>query len=115
MSEMTVQTQDGKLSVTFDYDLPEAYDEAVQKFGKAVTDAFAVRGLTVAIQGHARSLLKSGKSADEIKADMRDWKPGMPRVTKTAEERFDDLWGKMTPEDRAAIQKKLKTQPKAAA
>jgi len=114
MAEMTVQTQDGKLSATFEYDLPEAYDAAVAKFGKAVTDAFAIRGLTVAIQGHARSMIKSGKSADEIRAEMKDWKPGMPRQTKSAEERFDDLWGKMSPEDRAAIQKKLKTAPKAA-
>lgn len=113
MVEMTVQTTDGA-SVTFDYDMPETIDEAFTKYGKEVVEAFAIRGLTVAIQGHARAMIKGNKTADQIKAEMASWTPGMPRQAKTAEEKFNALWEKMSPEDRAKIQKSLKASKAAA-
>ncbi len=107
MAEITAQTKDGH-SVTFEYDLPETLDAAIDKYGKEIVESFALRSLTIAIQGHARGLIKSGKTKVEIVEAMAAWQPGVPRVVKSPEEKFRALWDKMSPEDRAKIQKELK-------
>lgn len=99
---------------SFNYDLPATLKEAIDTLSEPVVEAFAIRAIVVAVQGHARSMLNSKKSEAEIQAAMDSWTPGMPRQTKSNEERFDELWDKMSPEDRAAIQKRMKATKAAA-
>ncbi|HEY7506614.1 MAG TPA: hypothetical protein VH621_03340 [Nitrososphaera sp.] len=94
--------------VSFNYDLPATLQEAIDQLSEPVVEALAIRSIVVAVQGHARGLLNSGKTEQEIQTAMNDWRPGMPRQVKSAEEKFDELWEKMSPEDRAAIQKRMK-------
>lgn len=98
---------------SFTYDIPTTLREAIDNFGEDVCEAHCIRSLVVAIQGHARGMV--GKKTDaEIQAAMDDWRPGMPRQSKSAEEKFDELWEKMSPEDRAAIQKRMRASKAAA-
>lgn len=96
-------------TASFEYDLPDNLQEAIDKLGHEVVEAFAIRAIVVAVQGHARGLLGAGKTDSEIQTAMDDWTPGMPRVAKSGEQKFEELWDKLTPEDRAAIQAKLGT------
>lgn len=112
--EVVAQTKDG-LSATFHYDFGASLDEMVDLFTEVIAAAHCKRSLVVAAQGHARGLLRQGKTEAEIRAAMEKWKPGEPRVTKTSTERLHELLDKMSPDDRAAAIKELKASSKAAA
>ena len=103
---VSAQTKEGA-AVNFDYDFGENIDEANNLFGADVVWAYAKRALVIAAQGHARGLVKSGKSAEDITEAMTQWKPGAPRVGKSPEDRMREQWNKMSPEDRANLLREL--------
>jgi hypothetical protein len=103
---VNAQVKEGP-AVTFEYDFGDTIEQAYEIFGADVVWAFAERGLIIAAQGHARGLLKSGKSVDEIHAAFKEWKPGAPRETKSSEDRVREQFAKMSPEDRAALLREL--------
>lgn len=114
MVEVVAQTTDGA-GVTFEYDFGDTPAATDELFGSEVVYAFAIRGLTIAAQGHARAMVKAGKSVEEIQVAMSQWKPGMPRATKSPEDRLKELIGKMSPEDRRKfLQEELKASKQAA-
>ena len=104
---VTAKTEESA-PVEFPYEFGDNISEAVSIFGEDVVWAHALRGLTVAVQGHARSMIKSGKAEDEIKAEMKKWKPGAPRVTKSAEDRAREQLEALPPEVRAKLLKEMK-------
>jgi hypothetical protein len=93
--------------VTFEYEFGETADEANTLFGADIVWAYAKRALVIAAQGHARGLLKSNKSIEEIQALMDAWKPGSPRAKISSEDRMRAEWAKMSPEDRANLLREL--------
>jgi hypothetical protein len=99
MVEVTAKTEEGA-EVTFDYEFGSNYVEAAEIFGGEIVWNYALRALTIAAQGHARSMIRAGKTADEIKTTMETWKPGMPRLSRSPEEKIKALLDKLTPEER---------------
>lgn len=100
--------------IEFPYDFGDNLQEAIELFGEAVVWAYCLKGLTVAVQGHARGMIKSGKSPEEIQAAMAAYKPGTPRVTKSKEDRARELLASLSAEERAKILKDLKASKAAA-
>jgi hypothetical protein len=113
MERITANTQDGA-SVEFDVDLGDSLEDAVAKFSAEIVWSHAHRALTVAAQGTARGLIRQGKSTSEIQEKMNEWRPGMPRQTRSNEEKIRDMLDKMTPEQRSAMIKELKAAKAAA-
>lgn len=111
VQDVTATIADGSASVTFPYDFGDNLQDAVSKFGEPIVWAYAQRALVIAAQGHARSLIKSEKSKDEILATMAEWKPGAPRQAKTAEDRAREILGKISPEERAKLLAELSAAP----
>ena len=99
MVEVTAKTEEGA-EVTFNYEFGDSLEAAIEIFGKDIVWSYALRGLTIASQGHARSMIRAGKTADEIKTALETWKPGMPRISRSPEEKIKALLDKLTPEER---------------
>lgn len=104
---VSAQVKDGDAAVNFEYDFGDTIVAANELFGEEVVWAYAKRALVIAAQGHARGLLKGGKSVEEITAAMEAWKPGAPRIGKSPEDKLREQWGKMSPEDRANLLREL--------
>ncbi len=104
---MTTETVSAKVTegpeVNFEYDFGDTIEEANAIFGADVVWAQAKRALVIAVQGHARGLLKSGKSVAEIQAALNEWKPGAPRAKADPIEKAREVWAKMSAEDRANL------------
>lgn len=107
MTEITAQTTEGA-SVSFPYEFGADLQEAIALFGEDIVWNYALRGLTIASQGYARGMIKSGKNAEEIVEAMKTWKPGMPRPSRSPEDKIRDLMEKMSPEDREALLQEIK-------
>lgn len=110
MAEITAQTADGAVQIKFEYEFGETLKDAVELFGEKVVHSYVVRSLTIAAQGAARGMMKSGKSKEEILKAMESWKPGEPRQTKSPEEKIRSLVDKMSPEDRARLAAELRAE-----
>lgn len=115
MAEITAQTADGAVQIKFDYEFGETLEDAVKLFGEKVVHSYVIRSLTIAAQGAARGMMKSGKSKEEILAAMATWKPGEPRQTTSPEEKIRSLVNKMSPEDRARLAAELRAEQNTAA
>ena len=114
MVEITAQTKEGA-SVAFDYDLGgEELSQLVARFGESVVASFAYRAIVIAVQAHARGLIKSGKSDAEIAAAMAEWNPGTPRQVTSAYDKASALLDKLTPEQRKQLMQDLKANKQAA-
>jgi hypothetical protein len=110
MAKVTAQTKDGEAQVDFEYEFGDSLEAACKLFGEGIVWNYALRGLTIAAQGYARGMMKSGKSLDEIRTAMTKWKPGEPRVVKTPQEKIAALLDKLSPEDRARLAQELKAK-----
>jgi hypothetical protein len=97
--EVVAKTKEGAV-VTFNYDFGATLDEMVDRFTLEICTAHTKRSLVVAAQGHARNLMRAGKSPQEIKAAMDSWKPGAPRVSKSKVDRLNELIAQMSPTER---------------
>lgn len=106
-TEVTVSTKESE-DIKFPYVFGETLEQMVEVFGLEVVTAKALNGLTVAVQGHARGMIKSGKDAAAILEEMKTWKPGEPRVTVSAEDKARKVLEGLTPEQRAALLKEYK-------
>jgi len=108
MAAIIANTKDGDHSIAFDYDFGESLQEAVERFGAEIVWAHTLRSLTIAVQGAARGMMKSGKAKEEILDAMSKWKPGTPREVKSTEEKMADLVSKMSPQQLEALQAQLR-------
>jgi hypothetical protein len=104
---MTAETVNAQVhegpAVTFQYDFGDTSEETNARFGDEIVYALAKRALVIAVQGHARGLLRSGKSVEEIQEALNEWKPGAPRAKMSTEDKLRAEWLKMSPEDRANL------------
>lgn len=110
MAKISAQFKDGSAGIDFDYDFGDNLDATIEKFGESVVHKYALRGFTIAAQGTARGLMKSGKSHAEILEHMKNWKPDEPRQVKSKEERVKELLSKMTPEQRDALAAEMRAE-----
>jgi len=81
--------------------------ELSSSFTEKVVVAHAKSSITVALQSLLRGLIKAKKTPAEITAAVKEWKPGMRTPGKSKLEKAEDLLGKMSPEERKALLKKL--------
>ncbi len=96
--------------VEFNYTFGNSLADMVSIFGEDVVTAKALNGLTVAVQGHARGLIRAGKTAEEIVTAMETWKPGSPRVAKSPEDKARELLAALPAEQRDALLKELRAK-----
>lgn len=113
MAQIVAKTKDGDHEISFDYDFGDTLEASIAKFGLEIVTAHAHRSLTIAAQGAARGMMKSGKDRDAIIAAMKDWKPGEPRQAKSKEEKMREMVAAMTPEQLEALQAEIKAAAKA--
>lgn len=105
---ITAKRTDGR-TVTVEYDFGDDIDQIIDKFGDKVVFNHARGSLTVALQGWMRLQLDNKKTPAEIKAAVKDWKPGIRRQGKTPIEKMRAQLGALSAEDRAALLKDLKS------
>lgn len=105
---ITAKRTDGR-TVSVDYEFGDDIDEMIEKFGDKVVFNHARGSLTVALQGWMRLQLDNKKSPAEIKAAVKDWKPGIRRQGKTPIEKMRAQLSSLSAEDRAALLKDLKS------
>ena len=102
---MDVSAKIGKDGVvhTAKYDFGDNVAAAVEKFGEEVVFANFRSSCVVALQGYIRGLIKQNKTAEEIQAEVRKWKPGVRTPGKSAAEKAKEQLMKMDPAQRAAL------------
>lgn len=93
--------------VSINYDFGDTPEETNAIFGDDIVYSYAKRALVIAVQGHLRGLLRSGKSADEIAELGPEWRPGAPRPKQSPEDKMRAQWALMTADDRAALLREL--------
>lgn len=80
---------------------------------KLYTDAivlnYFIAQLKVAFQAAVRRMLKDDKPDKDIKAHMAEWKPGLKKPGKSAVEKAQDAWGKLSDEEKKALLAQLKS------
>lgn len=115
MVQITAQLKEGA-QVAFEYDMGgENHAALVARFGEEVVDNHSYRALVIAVQSHARTLIKAGKSAEEIQTLMNEWKPGTPRQVTSKLDKAKVLLEGMTPDERKALLAEIKQSNRVAA
>lgn len=107
---------DASAPVEVDYNFGETGDVAgiVKLFGEEIVKAHVVSSFTVALQGFVRSRMKAYLDKNEavdvkaIQKAVSEWKPGLRVPGKSKAEKIKDEFGKMSPEERAALLAALK-------
>lgn len=87
------------------YEMPQTLQEAVEKFGEDVVYSQFKGSLVINIQSIMRNAIKKDNAtAASVQEAVDKW--GGPRMRAPARplsERVDELLGRMSPEDRAAL------------
>lgn len=89
--------------VTAYYDLPTNLDAAVELFGHDAVYSRFKASLIIDIQAFMRGMMNKGKTDDEIRAAVSNWKPGVKVAGKTPKEKIADLFSKLSAEERAEL------------
>lgn len=110
--KVSAKKKDG-VAIEVDYDFGDNIQSMVQKFGEDIVFQHARGSLVVALQGWLRSLQSRGKSDAEIQKEVKGWKPGQRRQGKTAKEKALESLSKLSPEERAALLKQMRSNEKA--
>ena len=105
--QVSAKTEDGK-SVTVDFEFGDTLKDKVDKFGEDVVNSHAHRTFVLSLQSWLRSQLKSGKSPDEIKENLKTWQPGQRKTPKSAADKAREILEQMSPEERAEFKKSLR-------
>jgi len=79
----TKEIEGEKVTATVHLDLGENCDEMTEQFGGEFVYNNAVANVKIRAQSYIRSLMKAGKSQEEVTAAFVDWRPDVKRtVTK---------------------------------
>lgn len=68
--------------LTVEVDIPETVNGLLEKYGEEVVYSAAKKSLVISAQAIIRSMIRSGKSDEEIAEYMKSWKPGVQRTSK---------------------------------
>lgn len=101
-----------------EFTVPETLDEANSLWGDEVVLNKAIAQVRINFQAAVREKMtpdKEGnaKSEAEIKKEMAEWVPGVRAPAKSTVEKADDLFSKMTPEEKQDAFARLKALQKA--
>lgn len=106
--DITVSTKEGA-SITVNYAIGESVDENLKLYGEDVCNDALRASLILRVQGRVRSLINSGKTAEEINTALSGWKIGIvTRKGVSPKEKIKGLYEKCSPEERNALLKELK-------
>lgn len=113
MEEITVTAsrQNGE-SIPAKFSIGQTLDELSQQFGAEIVYSHVRRSLIIALQAFMRTQLDAQKSPEDIQVAVAAWKPGVRRAAKTPLERAMEEVARMSPADRAALAKKIRSQGK---
>lgn len=102
---MKIQAKKGKdgTPVEFEYPIFDTVDENIKAYGADIVNSRFKAALVVDVQNIARNMIGKSKTAAEIVAYLKTWKPGVRAVGKTAFEKTMDLLGGLTEEQTAAL------------
>ncbi|MCH7605128.1 hypothetical protein IID24_04050 [Patescibacteria group bacterium] len=111
MTKVTARLKTGENQnpVEIDYPLLDVDTTAAlnTNFTEKIVVAHAKSSITVALQSLLRGLIKAGKTENEIKKAVDEWKPGMRTPGKSRLEKAEDLLTTMTKEERQKLLRKL--------
>jgi len=95
---------DEKREVEFSVEKPSSLQEAHEMYGEEAYKLFE-KAFRIKAKGTARSMLKSGHSADDIQDLMVDWRPDqeISKPSKSLEQQFSE----MSPEKQQEVLRKL--------
>ena len=118
--EIKARLKDQKEAVTVTYNFPDTLKGLTDKFGEAVIYGKAMDSLTIDVQALVRRHLVDRKDKDgkvvskaktqaEIQALVSAWIPGVGAVRRSPAEKVGTLIAQMSPEEKAALLKQLKS------
>jgi hypothetical protein len=89
--------------VSVKFELDETLEGAVQHYGEEVVFSRYQSALIIDLQSKMRTLIKAGKTPDEIQAEVDAWQPGVKSKGKSPAEKARDLFGRLSAEEREAL------------
>jgi len=97
-------------TATINWEGPETVEEAIERFGGEAILSNAISNFTVTMQGRIRSLIKQGKTQDEIQTALGSMAMGvsMPRSSADPIAAVKAKIGTMTEEQKAALLAELR-------
>ena len=103
MQIVTAASQEkGARVFSCEYDFGKTVQDSIKKFGEELVKNKLDAQLKVDIQGYIRRMLKADKSDKDIAEGLKTWQPSLKKAGKSAGEKMDDLWGKLSPEEKKA-------------
>lgn len=107
--KVTAKSKD-KPAISVEVPIGTTLADLNKQFGEDVVTAHAKGALVITCQAFMRRLMSKGKSAAEVQAAMKDWKPDVRSGTKlSAMERAAQSVEKLSPTERAELLKKLQS------
>lgn len=107
LQEITAKVTNGARAdtpYTVKYDLPETIREATDRWGEEVVYSRFKASLVIDLQAFMRSHIgKDDFVPGDLQAKVNEWKPEVRAKGKTMAERVQEMLGKLSPEDRAAL------------
>lgn len=107
--EIQFKTKEHPEARKFNYDMPADFAALVAKFGEEAVYGAATGAFVISLQALARRHIS--KTDEEIQALASAWNPNerTPAVKQTAFEKATSALGKLTPEEKAELLKKLRS------
>ncbi len=93
----------GARTITTEMPCGNTVAECVKMDGEEIVHNYFSGQKKVAFQAGVRRLLKDNKTDKEIVAKMAEWKPGLKKPGKSAVEKAQDAWGKLSDVERKAL------------
>jgi len=97
----------GARSITNEMPIGKDIAACVKMDGEEIVLNYFTAQKKVAFQAYVRRMLKDGKTDKEIVAALQDWKPSMKKPGKSAVEKAQDAWSKLSPEEQKALLSKM--------
>lgn len=96
---------------TVEIEIPDTIQAMVEAWSEETVYSHVKGSIIVAVQGFMRGQLDRGKSPEEVTKSTQEWKPGQRKPGKSPQEKFRDLFGKLSPQERASMLKELRKSP----
>lgn len=109
MSKVSAKLADMEEAITIDYPVPETLAKATEDLGEDVVYSRFKSALVVDLQAFLRTRMKQQLDKDgtldeaSLQEAVNDWKPGVKRAGKTAEEKIADLMAGLTEDEKNEI------------
>lgn len=110
--KVSAKTKAKPTPVVVDYDVPEALEAQVTKFGKEVVAAHSGGSIVISLQAFIRRHIEKGSTPQQIQDAVKAWKPDVRSAVKqSAFEKAASSIDKLSPDERKELLKKLQSAP----